>query len=124
MTDNMKKWMELVSQNRSLQEKLMAQEGKTLAQQKSVLIALAKENGIALTETDFTPEESEELSDDELGAVAGGGGCGCPVVGGGGGGSGEHSYVCACIGGGGGMDNSEDYCICPLIGAGTDTPMQ
>ena len=124
MTENMKKWLELVSGDKALQEKLMKLQNEAPEQQKVTVIRMAKENGVVLTAEDLASAEGEELSDDELDAVAGGGGCGCPVIGGGSGGEGEHNYVCACVGGGGGLDNhSEDYCICPLIGAGTDTPM-
>lgn len=123
MTDNMKKWLELVSANKELQEKLTELSKKDLEQQKKGLFALAKENGITLTDEDLERPQSEELSDDELDAVAGGGGCGCPF---GGGGKGEDpkthwEYGCGCIIGGQGMDNFGGiYCVCVFVGGGKD----
>lgn len=64
MTENIKKLLELASTNEELKAKLTDAS-------KDEFIAVAKENGIELTDADF--EQSSELSEDELNAVAGGG---------------------------------------------------
>ena len=122
MTENAKKWMELVSRNKELQEKLMAMNNKTLEEAKKNVIALAGENGVTLSDEDFTPVPREELSDDELDDVAGGGGCGCPLAGGGGGKDARtgKAYKCGCFTVGSGGEPASAYCICPFIGGGTD----
>lgn len=74
MTENMKKFLELVSKDEALVAKVNAAD-------KNALIALAKELGVELTEADF--EHPNKLSDDEL-DVAGGGGTWCILIGGGG----------------------------------------
>ena len=112
MTENFKKWMETVSGNKSLQERLMALKEKSPEQQKSAVIALAKANGITLTAEDFASAKSEELSDDELDAVAGGGGGTNPQTG--------EVYKCGCFTMGGGGEPGSAYCVCPMIGGGTD----
>lgn len=66
MTENMKNFLDTVSQN----EELTAKVG-TL--NKEGLIALAKELGMALTEADFE-NLLAELTDDELDDVSGGSG--------------------------------------------------
>ena len=130
MTENMKKWLELVSQNEDLQKKLVSLQDKTIEQQKAAAIALAKENGITLTDEDLEKSQSEELSDDELDAVAGGGGCGCPFYGYGEGNDNKTNkeYTCDClVGGSGGVcigKNQTLYCFCPIIGGGTDTDIK
>lgn len=75
MTENMKKFLELVSKDEALVAKVNAAD-------KNALIALAKELGVELTEADF--EHPTELSDDELEVVAGGAGTWCILIGGGG----------------------------------------
>lgn len=111
MNDNLKKFLELASQNQELANKLEN------ADQESVL-QLAKEQGIALTEEDFNQSDTM-ISDDELNAVAGGEKCGCAVCG--------ISYyddkaagcVCACGGGGKYYDGST-RCVCVMGGYGKD----
>ena len=122
MTENAKKWLELVSTDPELQQKTKELQTETIDQQKAKITELARAHGITLTEEDFAIPQDGELSDEELDAVAGGG-CGCPGVGGGGGNdekTGEH-YVCACIAGGAGQYNEHSSnCLCFLIGGGTD----
>ncbi len=65
MTENIKKLLELASTNEDLKTKLTNVS-------KDDFIAIAKENGIELTDADFEAPQGE-ISDDELNAVAGGG---------------------------------------------------
>ena len=129
MTENMKKWMELVSQNEVLQKKLQDMADDTRDDSIAKMIEIAKENGITLTADDFETPPCEELSDDELDAVAGGK-CGCFLGGGGEGidkkNRGNKHYKCVCVGWGhgyidGGCKGSEKMnCVCPAVGGGTD----
>ena len=121
MSDNMKKFLELVSKDENLKQKTLAFNDMEPEKAIRASIALAKELGIELSEADFAKEKSGDgLSDEELDAVAGGGGCGCPF-----GGYGEgtdyrgRSYTCACVGYGQGSD----HCACPIVGGGTDEGM-
>lgn len=110
MTDNMKKFLELASTNDTLASKLNNAS-------KDDVIALAKEQGIELTEADF--EAAAEVSDDELNTVAGGKQCYCAMGGGGTGESSNHTKTCACVlGGHGGMDNGDRRCVCIAGGYG------
>ena len=63
MTENMKRFQELLSGNEELVKKIndMSREE---------IVAAAKQLGIALAETDFM--QADELSEDDLDAVAGG----------------------------------------------------
>ena len=73
MSDNMKKFLELVSKDENLKKKLEKLDNTVYEQASQAGIALAKEFGIELTEADFVRKESDgELSDDELDAVSGG----------------------------------------------------
>ncbi len=103
MTDNMKKFLENISEDKEFIEKL------NKAGSEEAVIRLAAEKGFTLTEEDLKPSvPTGELSADELDAVAGrvettmetNGACGC-VVGGGGkktpyGTQLEESYDTAC----------------------------
>ena len=112
MTENMKKFMEALSEHPELADKV-ADAGK------KELFAIAKELGIELTDADLE-QQPGELSDDELDAVAGGakGDCFCPVVGGGTKGD-KNDKACACVYGGGGKEKDGDYrCACILAGSG------
>ena len=80
MTENMKKFMELVSGNKELWPKVSAV-------QKELLIVIATENGIELTNADFEMPIGE-ISDDELETVNGGGEYYCAL-----GGSGKKTDV-------------------------------
>ena len=75
MTENFKKFLELVSKEKE-------QADKVNAMSKDEIIAYAKELGIELTKADLTAPGTE-LSDDELETVSGGDQCHC-VLGGGG----------------------------------------
>lgn len=104
MTENLKKFLEALSSNEELGQKASA------ASQEE-LLAMAKELGIELTEDDFK-QESKELSDDELDAVAGG-------------------KACVCVAGGGGEKDTfnggrkdiplDNVCACVVVGTGTYT---
>lgn len=116
MTENLKKFLEYVSAHEEAAEKLKGLAGETdKAKAEAALTALAAEVGFTLTAEDFAADApvANEVSDDELEAVAGGRGCYCLAGGGGGGGdpardtfifgySGceEHPFLsktCACI---------------------------
>ena len=119
MNENMKKFLELVSKDENLKQKM--QSFNEMEPEKAIQagIALAKELGIELIEADFAKEKSDgELNDEELDAVAGGN-CGC-FLGGGGDGTNtrNESYSCVCVmyGEGGGGGN----CFCPGVGGGVD----
>ena len=115
----MKEFLELIEQNEVLKkqvERLDAQKGS----QPSDYIALAAEYGLKLTEADFQPAETGELSEDELDAVAGGKYCFCAFGGGGAGNNDEKT--CACVGGGGGeWSNGSCRCVCIIEGVGDGT---
>jgi len=69
MTDNMKSFLETVSEDKEFIEKL------SKADSPEAVIALAKEKGFTLTAEDLTQEApTGELTDDELDDVAGGAG--------------------------------------------------
>lgn len=108
MTANMKKFLELISESKELAPKMKDAS-------KDDLIALAKTLNIELTDADF--EQSAEISDEELNAVAGGDACICVLGGGGAASKGEKS--CVCVGGGGGQyKNGTARCACPVAGLG------
>jgi len=116
MSDNMKKFLELVSKDENLKQKM--QSFNDMEPEKAIQagIALAKELGIELSEADFTEEKSDgELNDDELDAVAGGGDCAC-IAGGGGTVYDDSDHFCPCIVYGQGSD----ICFCAVIGVGED----
>ena len=75
MTENFKQFLELVSKEKELADKVNAMS-------KDEIIAYARELGIELTQADLNAPGAE-LSDDELEAVSGGNQCHC-VLGGGG----------------------------------------
>lgn len=70
MTDNVRKFLEAVSQNEEEKKEVSA------LRTKEEVIAYAKDKGFTLTDEDLE-QSKEELSDDELDAVAGGNICGC-----------------------------------------------
>ena len=98
MTDNMKKFLEAVSEGAWENVNEM---------KKEELIAFAKEKGLELTEEDFIQEvaneEAEKLTLDEMNSIAGG------------------RYCLCVIGGGGGSDAKSDTCGCAFIGYGDGT---
>ena len=109
MTENMKKFLEKVSEDKSLAEKI----GKL---EKAELLALAKELGIELAETDLAQPE-DALNDQELASVTGGKKCLCVVAGGGT--KDDDSKACGCVAAGAGYhDNGEQRCFCVMGGSG------
>ena len=115
MTENFKKLLELASNDEALKTKINNAS-------KDELIALAKENGIALTDADFEAGNGE-VSDDELDSVAGGKDCYCAM--GGGGTASEGEKTCVCVAGGAGLMQQDwggaTRCVCVLTGAGQRT---
>ena len=115
MTENMKKFLEAVSKNEELVKKINNMT-------KEELLALAKELGIELTDTDFEKPDGE-LADNELTDVVGGVDCCACVLGGGGTKEALGGNVCACVAyGHGGQYMGGDYwCCCVATGYGGDT---
>lgn len=120
MTENMKKFLELVSKDEALQAKLKEMEGKTQEEIQKTTMGLAAEQGIMLKEDDFNREETGELSEDELETVVGGGKCYCAFVGGGSGETEKGSWWCGCYSQGLGFGGSSNNCYCPVGGYGRD----
>lgn len=111
MTDNVKKLLEIISTNEELKAKFSSIG-------KDEIIALAREQGIELTEADFESSNGE-VSDDELSAVAGGKWCTCFIGGGGTGEEKDRSKTCACVHAGVGLwKNGSVRCACAGAGAG------
>ena len=134
MTENLKVFLEAVSDDRAWLEGLseLADKGAVV----DATVAKAAELGIVLTAADFEPPADEgELSEDELATVAGGGPCSC-MIGGGGTAqdattcpySGYDDYACGCVvyGQGNTLEKSPSgdepvesiRCLCPLAGSG------
>ena len=101
MTENMKRFLELMQKDETLIEKTKTLQSDYTDETKKVVMALAEERGIQLTEADFEAPKGE-LSDDELEVVSGAGGC-------------------FCILGGGTKGEKDDSCGCPLVGFGYPT---
>ena len=125
MSENLKKFLELLSKDKDLEAKALACNDLGEEKGRLALLELAKENGIELTLADLAKKaENGELSDDELDAVAGGGGCGCPAVGVGGGRDSKdgNAYHCACgaYGQGGDGRANDSNCLCIGAGGGND----
>lgn len=114
MTENMKKFLQAISANAELQDRV-----NKMA--KDELLDEAAKLGIALTDEDFKQEESEgSLSDDELSAVSGGGKCGCY---GSGGGTAEGTGLrpCGCVTiGVGSFEDDVQRCYCMVAGGGVN----
>ena len=117
MTENMKKFLAVVSEKEELREKI----GKM---DKDALIALAKTLNIPLTDADFE-QPVRELSDNELDLVTGAGDCFC-AIGGGGTKKGECQdrdglETCACVVAGFGYyGDGTIRCGCTMGGSGID----
>jgi len=115
MTENMKKFLEAVSKNDELIEKI----GNMGLEE---LLALAKELGLALTEADLAQPAVQEMNDDELDTVAGGVDVSCACAMGGGGTKDNNDKVCACVIAGGGFTKSgRERCACGIAGCGYDS---
>ena len=69
MTENMKKYLALISTDEAARKQLNEQEPSSIQEAKEKIIADAAVKGITLTEEDFA--DTGELSEDELNAVAG-----------------------------------------------------
>ena len=114
MNENLKKFLEEVSKDAALSEKVGGEKDTTK------LIELAKELGIALTAADFA--ESNEISDDDLDAVSGGSDVSCACAMGGGGTKDTNDKTCACVLAGVGYDDNHcERCLCGFAGYGYDT---
>jgi predicted ribosomally synthesized peptide with nif11-like leader len=99
MTENLKALIEKVSADEELKKKAEAlNEIKDENEVKAAVIKLAEEAGVTLTEADLVPE-NDEVSEDELDAVAGG-----------------RSYGCHCVITG--IAVSEPRCTCFVVGKG------
>lgn len=115
MTENLKKFLEMVSKD----ETLSAMVG-TMG--KKELLALAKELGLELTEADLATLAVQELDDDDLDTVAGGSNVSCACAMGGGGTKDVNDRTCACVAAGIGYDvNKVERCLCGFAGYGYDT---
>lgn len=115
MNENLKKFLEKVSEDKALAEKVSAEKDP------AALFALAKEMGFELTEDDLK-KPVEEISDDELDAVAGGGDVSCACAMGGGGTKDSNDKTCACVLAGAGYAKSgRERCVCGFAGYGYDT---
>ena len=133
MTENIKKLYELISKDEKAREEI------TTCTEKEKLIDLAKKYDITLTEEDFNDlsnSKPQNLSEDEMAAVAGGKTCVC-VVGGGGEASLDHQGICACPLVGDGFYDKRCWnngihgwwvtvsrCCCAIGGGGGDTNWQ
>lgn len=126
MSENLKKFLDLIENDKELEAKAIACNEAGPDGAIAATIALAKEYGIELTEADFEAKAetaSGELDDDELDAVAGGrGSCACPALGHGvvynDNTNKKYSCYCALYGHGGTGHNAP--CKCPLVGGGND----
>ncbi len=115
MNENLKKFLEKVSENRALAEKVCAEKDP------AALIALAREMGFELTEEDFQ-KPMEELNDDELDTIAGGSDVSCACALGGGGTKDNNDKTCACVLAGAGYSKSgRERCVCGFAGYGYDS---
>ena len=118
MTENMKKFLEKLSSDKALAERV----GRMNSDE---IIRAAGELGIVLTDEDFAEQEAQgALSDEELDCVVGGDKCGCVVWGvGKSGGKNSGLKKCTCTNAGGGDfddKNKTQRCFCLLGGGGVD----
>ena len=114
MTQNMKKFLEAVSQREDLLAKINNMG-------KEELLALAKELNVELTEADLA-KPAEELNDDELATVSGGSDVNCACAMGGGGSKDKNDGTCACVlAGVGYTDEKAERCLCGFAGWGYNT---
>lgn len=126
MSENLKKFLDLLGSDKELEAKALACNELGEEKGREAMLALAKECGIELTAADLEKQAepaSRELDDDELDAVAGGAlACLCSAGGGGGGIDDNDGKVigCACVAYGQGGDGraSDCNCLCMIVGAG------
>lgn len=123
MNENLKNFLNAVEADEAWMARLAsADKGAAM----ELAIEKAAELNISLSAADFETPEGE-LSEDELGAVAGGGVCFCEI--GGGGTAEDHGKdgideVCACVFGGYGSyedkidGSSNTRCVCVQLGSG------
>ena len=98
MTENMKKYLELISGDEEAMKKLNEQESSSIQEAKERIIADAAERGVTLIEEDFNEAaEVSELSEDELEAVTGGDSCVCVLGGRGTATDAKAEKTCACV---------------------------
>lgn len=115
MSENLKKFLEAVCRD----DELTAKVGRMGMEE---LIALSRELGIEITESDLSKPAKEELDDDELDAVAGGADVSCACAMGGGGTKDSNDKTCACVIAGGGYTTSgRERCVCGIAGCGYDS---
>ena len=125
MSENLKKFLDLIASNKELEAKALACNELGEEKGKQAFIELAKENGIEITLADFEKKEAAvELNDDELDAVAGGTrACGC-FAGGFGIGTDANdgnTFGCGCARygqGGDGKSANDCNCFCAVFGLG------
>ena len=111
MTENAKKFLELISSDETLA-------ARVADKPKEELVEVANEHGIPLCIKDFDPP-AQALSDDELDTVVGGGSCYCAL--GGGGTKDSQNKTCACVVyGQGDTKSGKMRCMCPAAGGGAD----
>lgn len=118
MTEKAREFLEKVSKDKKLSDKLKKAE-------KEEFFRIAAEMGYPLTEEDLKPSGEEKLSDDEVINVPGGRACAC-ILGGGGEGTHPEQELCYCAFYGDGYywdleQNKLPRCMCPLAGGGTDS---
>ena len=103
MTDNMKAFLEMIARDAGLAERAVAMSADELRE-------LARTMGMQLTDGDFE-QGADEVSDDELAAVAGGY-CSMP------GGNSKRKF-CLCLQGGTGKTfTGTQLCQCSAFGSG------
>ena len=116
MSENLKLFLEKASLDKELGKKIGTIDDV------NELIAIAKDLGITMTADDFK-KPVEELSDDELDAVAGGRDVSCACAMGGGGTKDDDDKTCACVLAGAGYTkkSNRERCVCGFAGYGYDT---
>ena len=112
MTDNARKFLVFVSKSYTLRHAMKD------AKDTEAMLKLAKDNGFDLTAEDFESSEMEEMSEDEMRAVAGGKFMWCQGIGI----ANHNNLVCYCSeGAGNGADpdpTGSGSCSCKSIGMG------
>ena len=72
MTENMKRYLEIVSMDEQLEDELKEMQKLPVEEQKQALVDHAAKLGVVLEEHDLNLEQSVELSDDDLEDISGG----------------------------------------------------